>query len=84
MTPLSLVPEQAAFLGIDYGDLVEAIIEDALAQGDSALTIVRRSSGAPARAAGRPRPGRRAKGALPRRSAGLTGCWRCCRSASGR
>jgi len=36
MTPLSLVPEQAAFLGIDYGDLVEAIIEDALAQGDSA------------------------------------------------
>jgi len=31
MTPLSLVPEQARHLGMDYGDLVEAIIEDALA-----------------------------------------------------
>jgi D-alanine-D-alanine ligase len=30
MTPLSLVPEQARHLGMDYGDLVEAIIEDAL------------------------------------------------------
>ncbi len=32
MTPLSLVPEQAKHLGMDYGDLVEAIIADALAQ----------------------------------------------------
>ena len=31
MTALSLVPEQARHLGMDYGDLVEAIIADALA-----------------------------------------------------
>ncbi len=31
MTPLSLVPEQARYCGMDYGDLVEAIIADALA-----------------------------------------------------
>jgi D-alanine-D-alanine ligase len=31
MTPLSLVPEQARHLGMDYADLVEAIIEEALA-----------------------------------------------------
>ncbi len=31
MTPLSLVPEQARHMGMDYGDLVEAIVEDALA-----------------------------------------------------
>jgi D-alanine-D-alanine ligase len=31
MTPLSLVPEQAKMLGMDYGDLVEAIIAEALA-----------------------------------------------------
>jgi D-alanine-D-alanine ligase len=31
MTPLSLVPEQARHVGMDYGDLVEAIIADALA-----------------------------------------------------
>ncbi len=30
MTPLSLVPEQARALGMDYGDLVEAITADAL------------------------------------------------------
>ena len=30
MTPLSLVPEQAKALGMDYGDLVEAIVADAL------------------------------------------------------
>jgi len=30
MTPLSLVPEQARHVGMDYGDLVEAIIADAL------------------------------------------------------
>ncbi|MET0179800.1 MAG: D-alanine--D-alanine ligase [Novosphingobium sp.] len=34
MTPLSLVPEQARHLGMDYGDLVEAIVADAL--GDAA------------------------------------------------
>jgi D-alanine-D-alanine ligase len=33
MTPLSLVPEQAAKLGIGYGELVEAIIEEALGAG---------------------------------------------------
>jgi D-alanine-D-alanine ligase len=32
MTPLSLVPEQARHAGMDYGDLVEAIIADALAR----------------------------------------------------
>jgi len=31
MTPLSLVPEQAKYCGMDYGELVEAIIADALA-----------------------------------------------------
>jgi D-alanine-D-alanine ligase len=31
MTPLSLVPEQARHLGLDYADLVEAIIAEALA-----------------------------------------------------
>jgi len=36
MTPLSLVPEQARHMGMDYGDLVEAIIADALAGRDSA------------------------------------------------
>lgn len=30
MTPLSLVPEQAAKLGIEYAELVERIVEDAL------------------------------------------------------
>ena len=30
MTPLSLVPEQARALGMDYSDLVEAIIAEAL------------------------------------------------------
>ncbi len=30
MTPLSLVPEQAVYCGIDYGDLVELIVADAL------------------------------------------------------
>ena len=33
MTPLSLVPEQARYCGMDYGELVEAIIADALAGG---------------------------------------------------
>jgi D-alanine-D-alanine ligase len=32
MTPLSLVPEQAAKLGIDYAELVERIVEEALRQ----------------------------------------------------
>jgi D-alanine-D-alanine ligase len=31
MTALSLVPEQAKYLGMSYGELVEAIIADALA-----------------------------------------------------
>ncbi len=31
MTPLSLVPEQAKHMGMDYADLVEAIVADALA-----------------------------------------------------
>ncbi len=35
MTPLSLVPEQARYLGMSYGELVETIIADALAsKGD--------------------------------------------------
>src|SRR3546814_5260958 len=41
MTPLSLVPEQAAKLGIDYAELVERIVEEALG--------ARRGSGAAAR-----------------------------------
>ena len=35
MTPLSLVPEQAKALGMEYGDLVEAIVADALAPKSS-------------------------------------------------
>ncbi len=35
MTPLSLVPEQARHLGMEYGDLVEAIIADALEHAPS-------------------------------------------------
>ncbi len=34
MTPLSLVPEQAKYCGMEYGELVEAIIADALAGKD--------------------------------------------------
>jgi D-alanine-D-alanine ligase len=30
MTPLSLVPEQAKYRGISYGELVERLIEEAL------------------------------------------------------
>ena len=37
MTPLSLVPEQAKHLGIEYGELVELIIAEALAPNKSAL-----------------------------------------------
>ncbi len=33
MTPLSLVPEQARHCGMEYADLVEAIVEDALKVG---------------------------------------------------
>jgi len=35
MTPLSLVPEQARHMGLDYADLVEAIVADALADAGS-------------------------------------------------
>jgi D-alanine-D-alanine ligase len=34
MTPLSLVPEQAKYRGIGYGELVERLIAEALQQGD--------------------------------------------------
>ena len=48
MTPLSLVPEQARALGMDYGDLVEAIVSDALAHRTSgvadALASVKREA----------------------------------------
>jgi D-alanine-D-alanine ligase len=33
MTPLSLVPEQAKLKGVSYGELVERLIEEALAKG---------------------------------------------------
>jgi len=36
MTPLSLVPEQARYSGMDYGDLVEAIIAEALRSHEAA------------------------------------------------
>ena len=29
MTPISLVPEQAAYAGIGFADLVERLVEDA-------------------------------------------------------
>jgi len=35
MTPLSLVPEQARFAGLDYPELVEAIIAEALANANT-------------------------------------------------
>jgi D-alanine-D-alanine ligase len=35
MTPLSLVPEQARHMGMDYPDLVEAIIAEALADAEA-------------------------------------------------
>jgi D-alanine-D-alanine ligase len=35
MTPLSLVPEQARHLGMDYADLVEAIIAEALSDAEA-------------------------------------------------
>ena len=35
MTPLSLVPEQARHMGMDYADLVEAIVAEALADAGS-------------------------------------------------
>jgi len=35
MTPLSLVPEQARHLGMDYADLVEAILAEALADAEA-------------------------------------------------
>ncbi len=38
MTPLSLVPEQAKHLGMDYADLVEAIVADALAHAGAGKT----------------------------------------------
>lgn len=44
MTPLSLVPEQARHVGLDYPDLVEAIIVDAL---DHANSRVRGWKGGP-------------------------------------
>jgi D-alanine-D-alanine ligase len=33
MTPLSLVPEQAKYRGISYGELVERLIAEALPKG---------------------------------------------------
>jgi D-alanine-D-alanine ligase len=38
MTPLSLVPEQAKHCGMEYGDLVEAIIAEALQSGKAGGT----------------------------------------------
>ena len=35
MTPLSLVPEQAKHMGLDYADLVEAIVAEALAHAQA-------------------------------------------------
>ncbi|TXC68734.1 D-alanine--D-alanine ligase [Sphingorhabdus soli] len=35
MTPLSLVPEQAKYAGIDYAELVERIVEEALAGAEA-------------------------------------------------
>lgn len=40
MTPLSLVPEQARALGMDYADLVEAIVAEALADTAAAPAAV--------------------------------------------
>lgn len=46
MTPLSLVPEQAAYVGMSYEDLVEAIIADALDHfGKSASQVTEGSHG---------------------------------------
>jgi len=37
MTPLSLVPEQARYCGMDYADLVEAIVAEAMRTSGSAI-----------------------------------------------
>ena len=41
MTPLSLVPEQARHLGMDYADLVEAIVAEALADAKAKAELER-------------------------------------------
>jgi D-alanine-D-alanine ligase len=38
MTPLSLVPEQAKYCGMNYGDLVEAIVAEALRVAEASRT----------------------------------------------
>ena len=43
MTPLSLVPEQARHMGMDYADLVEAIVAEAL---ENAAQDVHKGKGA--------------------------------------
>jgi len=35
MTPLSLVPEQAKYIGMEYGELVETIIAAALSEREA-------------------------------------------------
>ncbi len=70
MTPLSLVPEQARHCGIEYGELCEIVIEDALRHfgkigggGLMAQTIRRKQTGVrrQARAAGYKRQVRKAR-----------------------
>ena len=47
MTPLSLVPEQARHMGMDYPDLVEAIVAEAIkdAAADAALSRAKKGAG---------------------------------------
>jgi D-alanine-D-alanine ligase len=42
MTPLSLVPEQAKACGMDYPELVEAIIAEALADAQAKRAVPER------------------------------------------
>ena len=59
MTPLSLVPEQAKYRGISYGELVERLIEEALGRGKGAGDA-QRGGGRRAASSARPRRRRRA------------------------
>lgn len=45
MTPLSLVPEQARHMGMEYGDLVEAIIAEALADAEARANRAKQKGG---------------------------------------
>ena len=90
MTPLSLVPEQARHCGIDYGELVEIIIEDALAplrqaarHGGARLmaqTIRRKATGGPPPGPLAGHPATKVRQARQKTNSLIDALMRCCRS----